>query len=100
MYFHSGTSANETFVGIAADTVVTNISATADNKVGIATTTPTETLDVNGNTKINGFVQLDTTVGSPNIACSDSSHYGRMVVDPTATPAALWICGSAGWVSK
>lgn len=49
---------------------------------------------------INGFVQLGLTTGQPSIACTGASHHDRMVVDPTASPAALWIWGSVGWISK
>ncbi|PCJ21575.1 MAG: hypothetical protein COB02_02975 [Candidatus Cloacimonadota bacterium] len=69
--------------------------------VGIGTTTtPTERLEVVGNIKASGFVQLGLTTGTPTVACTSATHHGRMLVDPTATPALLWICGSAGWISK
>lgn len=37
----------------------------AQNKVGIGTATPTETLDINGNLNLNGQIKLDGDGGSP-----------------------------------
>lgn len=66
--------------------------------VGIGTNSPSEKLEVSGNVKANGFVQLELTTGMPSIACANATHRGRMVVDSKVS--LLWICMDSGWVSK
>lgn len=64
---------------------------TAGN-VGIGTTSPQSTLQVNG------YVQLALTSGAPPAAdCDNSSEYGRMKVD--ATNSKLYVCTATGWKS-
>jgi hypothetical protein len=60
--------------------------------LGIGTTTPQSTLQVNG------YVQLALTTGAPPAAdCDAASEYGRMKVDATGNK--LYICTSTGWKS-
>lgn len=68
--------------------VVTNT-----NRVGIGTTTPQSTLQVNG------YAQLALTPGvPPSVDCDDASERGRMKVDNSA--GLLYICMDSGWVAK
>jgi hypothetical protein len=61
-------------------------------RVGIGTTTPQSTLQVNG------YVQLALTSGAPPAAdCDAEAEYGRMKVDATGNK--LYICTSTGWKS-
>ena len=61
--------------------------------VGIGTSDPQSTLQVNG------YTQLDLTTGAPPAAdCDEVSERGRMKVDSGA--ALLWVCVDSGWVAK
>jgi len=65
---------------------------TSGSNVGIATSTPQSTLQVNG------YVQLALTDGPPPaIDCNVAGHYGRMKVD--AVNSKLYVCTSTGWKS-
>ena len=65
-----------------------------NGNVGIGTSDPQSTLQVNG------YTQLALTGGAapPAADCDETTEYGRMKVDETN--ALLYICTSAGWVSK
>ena len=64
-----------------------------DGKVGIGTTDPQSTLQVDG------YVQLDLTSGAPPPPDSNASaEYERMKLDPIA--GLLYICKTGGWVAK
>jgi len=82
------------FGTIPNGTTVRNESMLIDHNgnVGIGTTTPQSTLQVNG------YVQLALTDGGPPPAedCDDPSEYGRMKVD--ATNELLYICVASGWM--
>jgi hypothetical protein len=59
--------------------------------VGIGTTNPQSTLQVEGSP---GYLQIDWITTSPNPADCTVAHIGRMILqDPTS----LWACTSAGW---
>ena len=65
----------------------------ANGNVGIGTTTPQSSLQVNG------YVQLGLTTGAPPAAdCDAVAELGRMKVDTAAS--LLYICMDSGWVSK
>jgi hypothetical protein len=62
----------------------------ATGNVGIGTTAPRSTLQVNG------YVQLALTAGAPPaVDCDNSVEYGRMKVDATGNK--LYVCTSTGW---
>jgi len=64
-----------------------------NGNVGIGTTAPQSTLQVNG------YTQLALTGGIPPATdCDDPSEYGRMKVDASA--GSLYICVASGWVAK
>ncbi|MCJ8345100.1 hypothetical protein MJH12_06140, partial [bacterium] len=69
-----------------------------DGNVGIATSSPTEKLEVNGNAKVSGYIQLGTVSGQPPAGDCSASVYGRMKVDPTS--GLMWVCVASGWLSK
>jgi len=59
--------------------------------VGIGTTSPQSTLQVEGSP---GYLQIDWITTSPNPADCTPAHIGRMILqDPTR----LWVCTSLGW---
>jgi hypothetical protein len=65
----------------------------ANGNVGIGTTAPQSTLQVNG------YTQLALTTGTPpGTDCDESSEFGRMKVDASAEY--LYICVASGWVAK
>jgi hypothetical protein len=67
--------------------------------VGIGTTnTPTEKLEVSGNIKSSGYIQLGTSAGIPTDACTSADHVGRMKVD--SANSNLYICTAGGWITK
>ncbi len=62
-------------------------------KVGIGTSTPESTLQVEG-----GYIQMDTTTGAPPAAdCNATAEYGRMKFDSSTGVNKLYICGADGW---
>ncbi len=65
-----------------------------NGNVGIGTTTPQSTLEVDG------YIQLDTVTSAPPAAdCNEESECGRMKFDGTSD--VLYICsGASGWVTK
>jgi hypothetical protein len=74
----------------------TNAGATAalvvNGNVGIGTTAPQSTLQVNG------YIQLALTSGAPPaVDCDNAAEYGRMKVD--AIGGKLYVCISTGWKS-
>jgi len=71
----------------------TRMVINTSGNVGIGTTSPQSTLQVNG------YIQLALTSGAPPAAdCDAASERGRMKFD-NAT-GTLYICGDAGWVTK
>ena len=65
-----------------------------NGKVGIGTTSPQSTLQVNG------YLQLSTVDGTPpEQDCDNASEYGRMKVDPTSGAPALYACTADGWIA-
>ncbi|HEX8188856.1 MAG TPA: S8 family serine peptidase [Pyrinomonadaceae bacterium] len=82
-----------------SNTVRMSIDAATGN-VGIGTlfTPATDKLEVNGNAKVSGYVQLSTVASAPPAAdCDAAAEHGRMKVDPVGFK--LYICTSAGWKS-
>ena len=73
---------------------VETMRLTPAGNVGIGTTNPQSTLQVNG------YVQLALTSGAPSATdCDAAAEEGRMKFDPTAD--LLYICsGVSGWISK
>jgi hypothetical protein len=51
-----------------------------------------------GSLQVNGYTQLGLTSGAPPATDCSTATYGRMKVDPSTN--LLWVCVSAGWVSK
>lgn len=69
------------------------LRVTTAGNVGIGTTSPQSTLQVNG------YVQLALTSGAPAATdCDAAAERGRMKVDNAA--GLLYICMDSGWVSK
>jgi len=67
---------------------------TTDGKVGIGTTTPNSKLEVT-----NGYIELDTSSGTPPSAdCDASNEIGRMKVDSSNNN--LYVCTNNGWQTK
>ncbi len=63
--------------------------------VGIGTTTPNSALQVTG------YIQLDTSEGTPPSAdCDASDEYGRMKVDSRIVSSNLYVCTPSGWAIK
>ena len=63
--------------------------------VGIGTTTPNSALQVTG------YIQLDTSEGTPPSAdCDASDEYGRMKVDSRIVSSNLYVCTPSGWDIK
>ncbi len=61
--------------------------------VGIGTTNPQSTLQVNG------YVQLALTSGAPPSSdCDSASARGRMKIDNVA--GLIYICADSGWISN
>ncbi len=61
--------------------------------VGIGTAQP------NSHLHVNGYIQLDLTVGiPPSSDCDQSTEYGRMIIDSSA--GLLYLCSDSGWLSK
>jgi len=64
----------------------------SSGNVGIGTTAPQSTLQVNG------YLQLALTSGAPPaVDCDNATEYGRMKVDATGNK--LYVCTSTGWKS-
>lgn len=99
----SGTAANLSITNASASGTVLVVSNSgtghaatfAGGNVGIGTTTPQSTL------QINGYVQLALTSGAPaGTDCDAATEYGRMRVDATAGVSRLYICTADGWIFK
>jgi hypothetical protein len=85
-----GTATNHPFALTTNDTERMRVSNSGN--VGIGTTTPQSTLQVNG------YVQLALTAGAPPaVDCDNVAEYGRMKVDATGNK--LYVCTSTGWKS-
>ena len=68
-----------------------NMTLRTDGNVGIGTTSPQSTLQIEGNP---GYLQIDWITTSPNPTDCTPAHIGRMILqDPTH----LWVCTSLGW---
>lgn len=84
------TQTNTPFSIYASDVNARNYFA---GNVGIGTTSPQSTLQVNG------YVQLALTSGAPPATdCDAAAERGRMKVDNVA--GVLYICADSGWVAK
>lgn len=66
-----------------------------NGNVGIGTTSPQSTLQVDG------YTQLALTDGTPPATdCDDPLEHGRMKIDATEGSESLYICVVSGWVAK
>jgi hypothetical protein len=83
------------FLNTPNNSAIRSVSAVINpnGNVGIGTTSPQSTL------QINGYTQLALTNGiPPGTDCNDSLEHGRMKVD--ASSGFLYICVASGWVAK
>ena len=65
---------------------VNRVAVKSDGKVGIGTTTPSEVLEVSGNTRTTKVISNDGTVSLPSYTFTNSTTTGMYLYSPSANP--------------